>query len=246
MNKEYVVNKKKASISNEKGELKIREYTLNFEKILEKENEIELIENQLEDIKNEVNSFKKMRESKKRNIEEIIGGIITGIGLLLLFNHTFGQGTTIGMAIGKVGTIVSISTITLVFSFKTTNHFSSLFYKKEIEQNEFQIPFLQKNLDRAKQELQHLQERDISMKNIDKPKVMYVQGKEKLQSLKKYFECLKSYGAELKHQANLYVHGFWEEKEKEKIARNGIDTELFASYLNEYNTRKLMKRNKVS
>jgi len=149
-------------------------------------------------------------------------------------------------ALLKILVLCGLEVITFLPTLKIINHLSSKTYKNDIERNEFQIPFLEKDLNRAKQELNNFQERNIPIKNIDKPKVMHVQGKEKLQSQKKYFEYLKRYGAQIKHQANIYAQGLWEELEEKKIAYSGIDTELFANYLNEYNTRKLMKRNKVS
>ncbi len=57
MNIEYVADKDKAIVSNENGELKIKDYTLNFDETRKKENEVEFIKNRFCLVNNEISQY---------------------------------------------------------------------------------------------------------------------------------------------------------------------------------------------
>lgn len=240
MNIEYVANKDEAIVSNEKGELKIKDYTSNFDETRKKENEVEIIQNRFRFINNEISQCQTKMAEKKKNIKKgllAVVGTMVGVNVLFYYAADIYVMENIIIATLFGGGFVSLYPLLMFLNYKTLQN--------KLDAMNFQKYFLDKKLYQSQSELQALY-LNGKMIMIEEKKKIKIEDREGMQKLKEYFQKLQQYGNNISKEAYYYARGSWETKEQEKIASDGLDTELFASYLNEYNTRKLMKRKKVS
>lgn len=245
MNKECMINEDILIVSNENGALSERELTLKFYEVFKKENDVEIIRNELNKINNEIKNYHiKVEEYKKKCRRGLFAtlGLMFGINILLYF------------IIPNLYIIENIKNI--VFSTIFIGSYCSLFpminfsnyknYKRKLKSNEFQKHLLDKRLFQEQDNLQRLYMTSKSLTSNLKNAKVQIEDREQLQNLRNYFEKLRIYGSKIEKVADKYARGFWTEEDKEKVQNDGINPDLFESYLIEYNTRKLMKGKKVS
>lgn len=242
MNRQYAFkDENTVFVSNEKGNLTEEKFTTNFDEIKIQENVVEEIENNLKMVSNSKEKWvDNMKSSKK----------LMKLGPFL--------GISAGASVALVGSLLQWSfdilsclrTISLGLAFGTI--FTALIYseyrveKKHFNLAHFQSYFLGKDLERENKKLQELREKCEPIQHKEENSIVQINDRKQLEELKTYFECLRKYGEDLPRQASLYAHGLWEEKQKEQIANDGLDTIAFAEYLNEYNTNKLTRNKKIS
>ncbi len=242
MNKEYAFKDENiVFVSNEKGELKEEKYTTNFNKVKIQENTVEEIENNL---KKENNSKKQWLEQMESLIKLMklmpFLGISAGFVLALM----------VSMLHWSFDILSCLGCILAGFGFASCgvvlNYTEYRIAKKHFNIAHFQSYFLKKDLERENKKLQELYEKSEPIQHKEENRIVQIDDKKELRQLKIYFELLRHYGEDLPNQLNLYANGLWEMQEKEDIEKVGLNADLFAQYLNEYNTRKLMKDKQVS
>lgn len=246
MNQYYAMYGSEVKIIDENNNITTREITGNFQDILKKENEIEAIEYQLSlanesiaDLKKSIKIWKKIK------------------WLCSLVGFSFGLFISLLIAATKWDFSVFLSLV----SFQTGLFFAFLGgsiscglqlsirneLKPDLQSAKLTSYFLEKEISLKQQELEILKEKsqkiEISEKQLGIEKV---DDREILLKLREYLEQLEKYGKTLPKQANKYARGFWNEEDREKVQNDGINAGLFESYLDEYNTRKLLKGKRAS
>lgn len=155
MNKNYVIGANKAIVID-KDKLEAKDYTDNFEEILEQENIIEIIKNKLE--KNE-NNRKKLNERLKRKRTEnaldialLVAAIIVLFVLRLLLNDILTNSLFVGKLITQIGVfILAFITGKIVGEIKV-----QVELKKIIKGIETELELLNEKLPTEKQKLEDL------------------------------------------------------------------------------------------
>lgn len=245
MNQYYAICGNEAKVIDENDNKTPREVTENFNAILIKENEKEEMEYQLEKAYNTIKEDKKeLKKLKKLMLlfpfgSAFIGLFVSLIGSLayLDLSYFFSEGIFVGVSLFFL--------LGIFLSYAIGDDFY-LHYKKCLNIAELQSYFLEKEIPKKEQELERLKKNSqkiFSNKQLD---ILKVDDRETLINLRNYFEKLRIYGSKIEKISNKYARGFWTEEDKEKVQNDGINSDLFESYLIEYNTRKLMKGDKVS
>ena len=179
-----------------------------------------------------------MIEEKKKTKKGLLAVVGTVVGINVFFYHFTNIFVMENAIIASLFAGCGVS----VYPLLTFSEYKIL--KDKLNAMNFQKYFLDKKLYQSQKELQALYLND-KMTIIEKRKQVKIEDSERIKKLEEYFRKLQQYGNRILEHTKRNDQGFWEEKEKQQVAKYGLDTELFASYLNEYNTRKLMKRNKV-
>lgn len=245
MNQYYAIYGNEAKVIDENDNKTPREVTENFNTILIKENEKEEMEYKLEEANNTIKEAKpKLKKLKKLMLLFPFGGAIFGLFINLILSIVSWDLSFL-LSFGSFGTSLLFSLFGGYLSWAT--HFKFDMYKDNLNIAELQSYFLEKEIPKKEQELERLkknsQKIEISNKQLD---IVKVDDRETLIKLREYFEKLRIYGSKIEKVADKYATGFWTEEDKEKVQNDGINSDLFESYLIEYNTRKLMKGKKTS
>ncbi len=237
MNRQYVFkDENTVFVSNEKGELKERDNVSNKDKIFVQENVIEEIKNHL------VKIIIPYENKTVQKILKIYYIIVTGAGSIVLIDNLRLFILDHQKYIENIGkNKLDVNAILIMIAFQI----AYVRIKKDRESEIFQKYFLNLKLDSENKKLEELYINSEPVRTIEN-NIVKVNDQKQLEQLRNYFKVLKHYSKKISKQAKIYANGLWEEKQKEQIAKDGLDTNAFAGYLNEYNTNKLTRNKKVS
>lgn len=248
MNQYYAIYGNEAKVIDENDNTTTKEVTENFDTILIKENEKEAMEYQLERTQNTIKEIKpKLKKLKKGMLFFSFGGVALGITLYLIL-MLIARDFSVLYSFKSIVTSASASPFVLIptlagIYFGWVEHFDLETKRKMLNAAELQSYFLEKEIPLKEQELEKLKENsqkiEISNKQLDIEKV---DDRETLIKLREYLEKLGEYGKKISKYANRPLS----EKDKETIRNDGIDPDLFESYLMEYNIRELKRSKMVS
>lgn len=239
MNIEYVADKDKAIVSNENGELKIKDYTLNFDETRKKENEVEFIKNRFCLVNNEISQYQtEMIEERKKTKKGLLAVVGTVVGINVFFYHFTNIFVMENAIIASLFAGCGVS----VYPLLTFSEYKIL--KDKLNAMNFQKYFLDKKLYQSQKELQALYLND-KMTMIEKRKQVKIEDSERIKKLEEYFRKLQQYGNRILEHTKRNDQGLWGVKEEEQIIRDGLELEWFTSYLNEHNIRKRTQRKKI-
>ncbi len=247
MNQEYTYIDGKAIISDENGKQTLIEYSDNLDDILVQENVIETMENRISELENNSKLY-----NRKHYIPIILSmtALMSTIGVNLLSYFLTGNNpflSSMNTIFGVVNNGVFNSLFYSAFFLPFGAYFEAIYYnqyrkdKRKGKGINSELEFLKKQIIDEKQTLENLK-KEKKRNNEDKEfRVVKVDDKKQLQTLKQYLNLYFDLGYNEKKYSKYYQQGKLDDKLKKRYTDTGI--EIAKEYLGEKGPT-LVKRKK--
>lgn len=250
MNKDYVYVDGKVIVRDEKDNYIEKEYYDNLDKVLVKENLIEIIEEQIEKltIKDEMSKKNKNKYIPLHMYNALL--VTFGLPPLLIWYST---GTnpymhTIDTFLGTFNEVVFFNIISGILSLPIASSLTFVDYsnfkdiKCEKEAIKTELKYLKLRLEKEKENLDSLQKDKTKIKDNFKFRTIKVDDKNELDKLNKYINLYYELGYNKEKYYNYFINGKLDKKMQKKYSEEEI--KLMKDYFNQENST-LIKKKKI-